>query len=662
MSSSNLNKKRLRPSDSITITIGKKSHSYYYISDSLSGGNNKIKISMVDLSNTKEENHISIKEHEEDNDNSSDIINLNHQTLKEELPKIVNNIKNNETEQIFLPISVSWFCFDNIHEIEMKSLPEFFCGKYPSKTPKLYKNYRNFIVNLYRENSSMYLSSNTCRKHLAGDACAILRIHSFLEHWGLINFKFNIKFKPNFIPKTSNIKSPIYIDTNLFIFENNNNVKNNNLDNNTDSESDIVLYNQKRNIATALYPITKMSNKLFNDFLVDTSNEGGVTKNLEQKKFNKINFLSQNYRPKCDLCGNLCTMDWFTTKDKNTEEESESDNDINISIKIDEKSMNKDFYLICEECFSKDDVSLPGDLKKENFEVSSIYNLFSKEKFNEKIIDKLNKEKWTEKEDQKLLEGIKNNKSWEEVVKSLGSETKKTKKDCILHILQIPMKKMDEKNNNDNSESLDEKESYDNEKEDEDKSNIDEVKNSSENDTNVNHEVAYKNSVSGDINDLDDKTDILDDEEKRNENIFNRRKNEDINNIYMIEIFMRLLKRYLNEKIDNENSSEDKNENVTNKSFKDIIYRTFAKSISKCKELKKEEKNEIKSIVDILVYLQMKKIELKMSYFKQFERVLEYKKTQLRAIETEIMQERIKLITKKFLLQQRQQQQTNENN
>ena len=100
----------------------------------------------------------------------------------------------------------------------------------------------------------------------------------------------------------------------------------------------------------------------------------------------------------------------------------------------------------------------------------------------------------------------------------------------------------------------------------------------------------------------------------------------------------------------------------TNKSFKDIIYKTFAKSICKCKQLKKEEKNEIKNIVDILVYLQMKKIELKISYFKQFERVLEYKKTQLRAIETEIMQERIKLITNKFLLQQKQQQQANENN
>ena len=103
-----------------------------------------------------------------------------------------------------------------------------------------------------------------------------------------------------------------------------------------------------------------------------------------------------------------------------------------------------------------------------------------------------------------------------------------------------------------------------------------------------------------------------------------------------------------------------KNGNISNQSFKEVIYKTFAKSINKCRELKNEEKNEMKNIVDILVYLEMKKIEIKMNYFKQFERVLEYKKTQLKTIETQIIQERIKLITKKLLLQQKQQQ-ANEN-
>ena len=127
----------------------------------------------------------------------------------------------------------------------------------------------------------------------------------------------------------------------------------------------------------------------------------------------------------------------------------------------------------------------------------------------------------------------------------------------------------------------------------------------------------------------------------------------------MLEIIIRLFKRYLNEKDKKEKNSDD-NGNISNKSFKEVIYKTFAKSINKCKQLKNDEKNEMKNIVDILVYLEMRKIELKMNYFRQFERLLEYKKTQLKTIETQIIQERIKLITKKLLLQQKQQQ-ANEN-
>ena len=700
MSSSNLNKKRLRASDPVSIIVGKLPHNnYYYISDSLSGGNTKIKISMIDLTNTKEEKQISLKEHEEENDNSLDILNLGNQILKDEMPKIVNNIKSNETEQIYLPISASWFNFDNIHEIEIKSLPEFFCGKYPSKTPQVYKKYRNFIINLYRENSTMYLSSNACRKHLAGDAFAILRIHSFLEHWGLINFKINAKFKPNFIPKAFNFKSPIYIDSNLFMFDNNS-PNNNNISNYNNPESNIVLTNQNKNIAT-LYPINNLSNKIFNNFLNDCISDKENCENSELKKFEKINFLSQNYRPKCDVCGNLCTMDWYITKDNKNEEENDSDNDLNFSINIDEKSLYKEYFIVCETCFGDQNIPLPNNLKRENFELSSIYNLFSKEKLNEKIINKLNEQKWTEEEDKKLLEGLKNDKSWDQLMESFGNDKKKTKQDCILHLLQMPMNNMNEKYNNDNDseDEIEELIEEDEEKGDkieeigkvdsqeikEDNKDINEKGIEKENENeNENNNIINENNINNDINNIDanniinNTKDIIDEDKKNEMNIEESKKdekniidnsnkglNEKMNN-NMIEIFMRLFKRYLNESNDNNennenNNDEDNNGNILNKSFKEVIYKTFAKSINKCKELKDEEKDEMKRIVDILVYLEMKKIELKMNYFKQFERELEYKKTQLKTIETQIIQERIKLITQKLLLQKKQQQ-TNEIN
>jgi SWI/SNF related-matrix-associated actin-dependent regulator of chromatin subfamily C len=75
-------------------------------------------------------------------------------------------------------------------------MPEFFCDKFAHKNPETYMNFRNFIIKLYRENTSSYLSATECRKKLPGDICSILRLHGFLEHWGLINFSVDSALKP----------------------------------------------------------------------------------------------------------------------------------------------------------------------------------------------------------------------------------------------------------------------------------------------------------------------------------------------------------------------------------------------------------------------------------------------------------------------------------
>ena len=660
--SSNLNKKRARPVSPLTITIGKlPQEQYYYISDSLTtkANNTKIKISMVDM---KEDNkQKALKEHEEENDITNELLAMSPEILKEELPKIVDTIQKNENENIYLPISSSWFNMDNIHEIEMKSNPEFFVGKYPTKTPQVYKKYRNFIINLYRENPSMYLSSKTCNKHLAGDTAAIMRIHSFLENWGLINFKSNLKFKPNFIPKAFNFKSPIYIDYNLFMYDNS--PKTENINNYNSPESPIVLTNKNKCIST-LYPINKISNEIFNKFLDNLTN---IEKELKSnnntnsdfyKNFQNINFLSQNYRPKCDICDNFCMVNWYISKENsvknNNENEIESDNDMGVSISIDEKSLKKDFCLICEECYNNKDIPLPKNLKRENFEVSTVYNLFSKDKLNLKLKEKINEQKWTDDENKKLMESMKINTNWDDVVKSLGKNNNKTKKDCILHLLQMPVIELndDEKSDKELNDSEKEKEKEKDKENNELNDNNNEI-NNKENELNqmkIDEPNAQEkeNEVIDNINNNINEKKI--EEEKKDEEKYDRMNNK------MLEICMKLFKRYLNEKEQKENSNEDNNGNISNKSFKEVIYKTFAKSIDRCKELKNEEKNEMKNIVDILVYLEMRKIELKMNYFRQFERLLEYKKTQLKTIETQIIQERIKLITKKLLLQKKQKQ------
>lgn len=87
-----------------------------------------------------------------------------------------------------IPTYASWYDSENIHDIEKKSLPEFFSGKNRSKTPVIYKNYREFMINTYRLNPKEYLTVTACRRNLAGDVCAIIRVHGFLEQWGLINY------------------------------------------------------------------------------------------------------------------------------------------------------------------------------------------------------------------------------------------------------------------------------------------------------------------------------------------------------------------------------------------------------------------------------------------------------------------------------------------
>lgn len=94
-----------------------------------------------------------------------------------------------QTHSIVLPSYSTWFDMNIIHPTERKALPEFFNNRNRSKTPAVYKDYRDFMINTYRLNPAEYLTVTACRRNLAGDVCAIMRVHSFLEQWGLINYQ-----------------------------------------------------------------------------------------------------------------------------------------------------------------------------------------------------------------------------------------------------------------------------------------------------------------------------------------------------------------------------------------------------------------------------------------------------------------------------------------
>lgn len=102
-----------------------------------------------------------------------------------------------QTHSIVLPSYSTWFDMHTINNIERKALPEFFNSRNRSKTPAVYKDYRDFMINTYRLNPVEYLTVTACRRNLAGDVCAIMRVHAFLEQWGLINYQVDAEARPS---------------------------------------------------------------------------------------------------------------------------------------------------------------------------------------------------------------------------------------------------------------------------------------------------------------------------------------------------------------------------------------------------------------------------------------------------------------------------------
>ena len=699
-----LNKKRERK-EPLLITIGKiqgeNSLEYYYISDSINtGGNNKIKIALNESSN-----------HEPKNEESTVIKKIIIDQAQDIQPK-QNNPQINympKLEPVKIPEVAKWFNLDDIHDIEKASMPEFFNGKYPSKTPEIYKKYRNFIINLYRQSPNTYLTATACRRYLSGDVNGIMHLHSFLQKWGLINFKLEPKYKPNnnFVTKTLNYKAPIYIDSSTFLIEKDNNSASNVIGNNN-----IIITNKGKELRT-LYPINKISENIFRSFLIGNknisnnnpniiNNQNNIISNVNNinnvnnninvngvNKISRINFLIKNYRPKCDLCEKLCSMDWYITKgndfshlfDQIKEQENNNNNNLNMnnnesnitnnsnkeesenkntnannnsnfiisisnnnSMRLDkekEKELPKNYksILVCEDCYNHSEDTFPEGLKKEDFEISSIYNIFIKDKLNTKISAIFEEQKWKEEDTQKLLDAFEkygdantNEINWDDILNYVNNINpnneinnnennennnsnnknevieinKKTKEDCIMHILQLPIKE------NYSFKVIPEKENqkiYDN------------IKFTNGQWNNIPGLTDFNNPMTG-----------------------------------MIDLFSIFFKKYLEDDYIKEKEREkeyekdviiEESKNIKINKIKKKIYEKYKENKNQI-ELNDEndEKNVQKKIVETLLFTQMKTLELKLNHFNKFDKNLNFKKTQLKLMENQAVQERIKIMIK----------------
>ena len=100
-----------------------------------------------------------------------------------------------ETRQYTLSYP-DWFVKDQVAPIEVCCLPEFFNNSSCNRTMQSYITLRTLIMNIYERNPEEYLSATVCRRRIAGDVCTIIRVHEFMDAFGLINQEVKHECRP----------------------------------------------------------------------------------------------------------------------------------------------------------------------------------------------------------------------------------------------------------------------------------------------------------------------------------------------------------------------------------------------------------------------------------------------------------------------------------
>lgn len=188
---------------------------------------------------------------------------------------------------------------------------------------------------------------------------------------------------------------------------------------------------------------------------------------------------------------------------------------------------------------------------------------------------------------------------WDSVVKAFNG--KKTKNECILQFLQLPIKEnvhfklIDIKNNSDFYVKNDTK-----------------IGNLNETNSSLKKELESVNDLSNPI-------------------------------IAQIVFFSKMFDKF----VDAERSENEEFSNKPIETIKETIYRTYSKAKDNATELLNKEKTNVRKILDLLIFTQMKKIEMKLEYFKEFEKLMEFDSVQLKSMESQVIQDRIRLAMKR---------------
>ncbi|KAK7415598.1 SWI/SNF and RSC complex subunit Ssr2 [Neonectria punicea] len=312
-----------------------------------------------------------------------------------------------QTHAIVLPSYSTWFDMNAIHDIERKAMAEFFNNRNRSKTPAVYKDYRDFMINTYRLNPIEYLTVTACRRNLAGDVCAIMRVHAFLEQWGLINYQVDADQRPSHVgpPFTGHFKIICDTPRGLQAWQ---------------PSADPVVLEGKKSQDTdnkaAATPSTKGEQNLGIGRNIYEANAKGTPISKTEGKANGEPPATNGVpgtddatktpiaKVHCHQCGNDCTRIYYHS----------NHTDANPKAKYD----------LCPNCFTEG--RLPAN------HTSNMYVKMENPTYTS-ILDR--DAPWTDAEILRLLEGLERfDDDWGEISEHVGT---RTREECVLQFLQL---------------------------------------------------------------------------------------------------------------------------------------------------------------------------------------------------------------------------------
>ncbi|KAI5962159.1 RSC8 [Candida pseudojiufengensis] len=316
--------------------------------------------------------------------------------LQQEFQEKAQQYLAEQSQHIIIPTFAKWFDLTKIHQIEKKSFPDFFDDAAIYKTPNTYKYIRDFLVNTFRLNPKEYLTITSARRSLSGDVTNIIRIHQFLEKWGLINYQIDPKTKPSLLgPKfTGHFQINLDAPDNIIPY--------------LPEDAEVITNNETKTTIEKDQPI---------EFNME------IRRDIYQTGEKKFDFKPQSSAHySCSVCGKDTTeVRYHNLKIKSY---SYNQNSNNISI-------------LCSICYDQ-------GLFPSNFNSSDFVQL-------KKLEDSKN---WTEQETLLLLEGIEmygthdptvtsnikmninTNGQWDKISEHVGT---KSREHCLKKFLQLPI-------------------------------------------------------------------------------------------------------------------------------------------------------------------------------------------------------------------------------